>query len=117
MHSSTPYTPGAAAPLNVETWAAARALGKKGPVEVWLAPKAAAAHAHVALVHTALMLEISAVLAKQAPVAPVTKRAEALVSTDLDRLLRRALAMVRSLPRRARALAPVPGPAPGCSFI
>ena len=110
MEASIQFNPGAAAPLNVETWAAARALGKKGPVELWLAPRAAAARAPVALVLTALMLEISAVLAKQAPIAPVTKRAEALVSKDLDRLLKRALVMVRSLSSRARALAPKPGP-------
>ena len=109
MNSSIQFTPGAAALLNVESWAAARALDKKGPVAQWLAPKAAAARAPLALVHTALVLEISAALIEQAPEAPVTKRAEALVSKDLDRLLRRALTMVRSLPRRARAFAPQPG--------
>lgn len=82
-----------------------RALDKKGPVTQWLAPKAAASHAPVDLVHTALVLEISAVLAAQPANVPLTKRAEALVASDLDRLVYRAATMVRSLHRRARAFA------------
>ena len=94
--------------LNVEAWAAARALNKKGPVAQWLAPTAAAEHAPVHLVHTALILEISAVLGAQPTDVPVTKRAEALVDSDLDRLIHRATRIVRSLRRRARSFATAP---------
>ena len=87
-------------PLNVETWAATRALDKKGPIAQWLAPKAAAARAPLALVHTALVLEISAALIAQPGDAPLSKRANALVASDLDRLILNAATTVRSLSRR-----------------
>ena len=91
--------------LDVEAWAAARALDKKGPVARWLAPTAAAEHAPLHLVHAALILEISSVLGAQPSDVPVTQRAEALVNSDLDHLVRRAARMVRSVRRRALAFA------------
>ena len=85
----------------METWAASRALDKKGPVGQWLAPKAAAARAPLALIHTALVLEVSAALAAQPDDAPLTERAQALLDTDIDRLIRRAAATLRSVRQHA----------------
>ena len=84
-------------PLSVETWAATRALDRKGPVAEWLAPKAAAARAPLRLVHTALVFEISAALIAEPGDASLSKRADALIDSDLDRLILRAATMVQSV--------------------
>jgi hypothetical protein len=87
--------------LNMETWAASRALKKKCHMEQWLAHKAAAACAPLALMHTALILEISAALTAQPDDTPLMERAEALLDTDIDRLILRAATTVRSVRRHA----------------
>lgn len=90
--------------LNMETWVASRAVEKKGDMDQWLAPKAAAARAPLALIHTALILEISAALTAQPDDAPLMERAEALLDTDIDRLIHRAATTVRSVRRHAHML-------------
>ena len=102
-HTHTQAPAHGAYQLNMETWAASRALGKKGPVDQWLAPKAAAARAPLALIHTALILEISAALTLQPDDTPLTERAETLLNADLDRLIRRAATTVRSVRQNAHA--------------
>ena len=83
--------------LGMEAWVAARAVAKKGPPEQWLGPKAAAAGAPLGLLKTALVLEISAELTEHPTGKALSKQADAVLSTDFDRLFLRAVRVVRTL--------------------